>query len=140
MAVKPSSGIRKFEIADVDKILKIEQQAFPKTAYSKETFLEYASRSPYSFLVVEAGEDIAGYIIFDTSGHIHSTAVKSNLRRKGFGKMLFMYAARHTKKLWLEVRAKNTTAIEFYKSMGMEVIAEIPNYYGNDDALLMVLT
>ncbi len=140
MVEKPVSRIRKFVARDINKILEIEEQAFPKTPYTKETFLNYANRIPDSFIVVESGKDIVGYIIFDMSGHVHSTAVKTGYRKKGFGKKLFEHALMCVeKRLWLEVRSKNRAAIEFYKRMGMKMIEKIPNYYGNDDALIMVL-
>jgi ribosomal-protein-alanine N-acetyltransferase len=132
--------IRKFSIEDIDKVFEIEKQAFPKTAYSKETLLRYGENLPDSFIVIETEEDIAGYIIYDKTGHIHSTAVKSLHRRRGFGKMLFMHALSNSKKiLWLEVRSKNIVAIRFYKRLGMKIIGEIPNYYESDDALVMSL-
>jgi len=75
------------------------------------------------------------------SGHIHSTAVKPDYRRKGFGKMLFMHALKCAKeRLWLEVRSKNTAAIRFYERLGMKIVGKIPNYYDEDDALIMVLS
>ena len=90
---------------------------------------------------MESGKVIVGYIIFDMSGHIHSTAVRTDYRKKGFGKMLFSHALMHIeKKLWLEVRSKNSVAIEFYKKMGMKMINKIPGYYGDDDALIMVFS
>ena len=74
-------------------------------------------------------------------GHIHSTAVKPIYRRRGFGKMLFLHAQEAAKKrLWLEVRSKNNIAIAFYKSMGMGITGTVTNYYGDDDALIMVLS
>ena len=140
MAEKPVSRIRKFVVGDIDKILEIEEQAFPKTPYTKETFFNYANRLPDSFIVVESGKDIVGYIIFDMSGHVHSTAVKTGYRKIGFGKKLFAHASVCVeKKLWLEVRSKNMAAIAFYKRMGMKIVNTIPGYYGNDDALIMVL-
>jgi ribosomal-protein-alanine acetyltransferase len=141
MAERPLARMREFRIEDLDIILEIEAQAFPKTAYSKEAFLDYAENFPDTFVVVETGKDIVGYIIFDKGGHIHSTAIKPTHRRKGFGKMLFMHALKCAKtKLWLEVRSKNTAAIEFYKTLGMKTVGSIPNYYETDDALIMVLT
>jgi len=140
MNVKAVHRIRKFKRGDINKILEVEDQAFPKTAYPKETFLYYADLFPDSFIVLETGEDIAGYIIFDMEGHIHSTAVKPGYRRKGCGKMLFMYAISCTpKRVWLEVRSRNHGAIAFYERLGMKMIGDIPNYYGNDDALIMAL-
>lgn len=124
---------------DINQILEIEQQAFPKTAYPKEAFLSFANRLPDHFVVIEHGEHILGYMIFDTDGHIHSMAVRPTHRRQGLGTMLFMHAARCAKKsLWLEVRSENKGAIAFYKRMGMEVAGRIQGYYGDDDALMMV--
>jgi ribosomal-protein-alanine N-acetyltransferase len=140
MAEKGPPSIRKFRSEDIHRILEIEGEAFPKTAYPKETLLYYAKRLPDHFMILESGNDMAGYIIFDQDGHIHSTAVKLIHRRKGFGKMLFLHALESSKKrLWLEVRSKNRGAIAFYKSMGMKIAEKVANYYGEDDALIMVM-
>jgi ribosomal-protein-alanine N-acetyltransferase len=141
MAEEGPPKIRKFRREDIHQILEIEEEAFPKTAYPKETFLYYARRVPDNFMILETGGDIAGYIIFDLDGHIHSTAVKPEHRRKGFGKLLFLHALESAKKrVWLEVRSKNRGAIAFYNSMGMKIKAKVTNYYGDDDALIMVLS
>ena len=92
MAKEVLPKIRKFKIEDINKILEIEDQSFPKTPYSKEIFLNYENSFPDSFIIIETGKEIAGYIIFDLSGHVLSTAVKPSYRRKGFGKMLAMHA------------------------------------------------
>ena len=132
--------IREFKRGDIHAILEIEGQAFPKTAYSKRTFLHYAGRFPDSFFVLETNEGIAGYIIIDLDGHIHSTAVRPSYRRKGFGTMLFTHAvSRAPKSPWLEVRSRNSGAIAFYRAMGMNVLGKIPGYYGDDDALILIL-
>ena len=140
MSEKHLAKTRKFKVEDISQILEIEKQAFPKTVFSKATLLNYADRLPDTFIVVQSGKDIAGYIIFDGTGHIHSTVVKKSYRRKGFGKMLFRYASRCAKKgLWLEVRSENRVAIEFYKKLGMKIVGKIPNYYVDDHALIMRL-
>jgi ribosomal-protein-alanine N-acetyltransferase len=139
MKGKPPRKIRIYRMEDINQILEIEQQAFPKTAYPKEAFLSYADRFSDHFVVIEFGEDILGYMIFDADGHIHSMAVQPTHRRQGLGTMLFMHAAKCAKKsLWLEVRSENKGAIAFYKRMGMEVAGRIQGYYGDDDALMMV--
>jgi ribosomal-protein-alanine acetyltransferase len=140
MDEKFHATIRKFSPDDINKILIIEKQAFPKTAYSRQTFLNFLKHFPDTFIVIETGEDIVGYIMFDKSGHIHSTAVKPAFRMKGFGRMLFTHASKYAQKRpWLEVRSKNTGAIAFYKSMGMKITGRIPNYYQSDDALIMAM-
>ncbi|MBT8490533.1 MAG: GNAT family N-acetyltransferase [Deltaproteobacteria bacterium] len=140
MAEKHPAKTRKFKAEDINQILEIEKQAFPKTVFSKATLLEYADSLPDTFIVVQIGKNIVGYIIFDLTGHIHSTVVKKSYRRKGFGKLLFVNALRSVKKnLWLEVRSRNLEAIEFYKRLGMKIVGEIPNYYVDDHALIMRL-
>jgi ribosomal-protein-alanine acetyltransferase len=140
MAEDTPVKIRTFKAEDMDQILEIERQAFPKTPYPKEVLLGYAKTSSDRFLVLEAGKDLLGYIIFCKDGHIISAAVKPAQRRKGFGRMLFTYALNHTeKRLWLEVRSRNDEAIKFYENMGMKKIKKSRNYYGDDDALIMVL-
>jgi len=139
MAEEASVRIRTFKREDIDKILELEAEAFPKTAYSKETLLAYAKRLRDTFFVLETSQEIAGYIIFDRRGHVHSMAVKPIHRRKGFGGMLIQHALNRIHKgLWLEVRSKNLPAIGFYKKLGMKIVGKTPNYYGDDDALIML--
>jgi len=140
MPVRNTVTIRKVKRNDIHAILEIESQAFPKTAYSRGTFLRYARAFPDGFFVLETNKRIAGYIIIDPDGHIHSTAVKPAFRRKGFGTKLFAHAvAGAQKRPWLEVRSRNSIAIAFYKAMGMNLLGKVPGYYGDDDALIMVL-
>lgn len=139
MAEEAPVKIRTFRREDINQILEIEAQAFPKTAYSKETLLAIAKRLPDTFFVLEASQDVAGYIVFDRGGHVHSTAVKPIHRRRGFGSRLLMHALERTqKRLWLEVRSKNLPAIKLYEKMGMKIVGKSLNYYGDDDALIMV--
>ena len=141
-AIKETSPIkiRNFRIGDIHELLEIEAQAAPKTSLPKEVFLQCAGRFPETFWVLEIDGDIAGYILFDKSGHVHSMVVKPRHRRKGLGTILMMRAQEQIpKSLWVEVRSKNTGAIEFYKRLAMKIVGKVQNYYGNDDALIMVL-
>jgi ribosomal-protein-alanine N-acetyltransferase len=133
--------IREFEASDIQEIMVIEAFSAPKTSLPREMFFYYVRRYPDTFLVVESGETVAGYIVFDFSGHILSMVVKPEYRRKGFGKRLVMFAMDYLRSnLWLEVRSKNHGAVNFYKKLGMKTIGTVPNYYGNDDALIMALS
>jgi ribosomal-protein-alanine N-acetyltransferase len=132
--------IRPFSIEDLKQILEIEREAFPKTGYPKEVILNYAKRLPGGFIVVETGELIVGYMIFDQTGHVYSAAVRPSHRRKGFGRRLFLNASEQSYgKLWLEVRSKNTGAIGFYQRLGMRIVGRVQGYYRGDDALIMIL-
>jgi len=132
--------IRSFSLEDLKQILEIEREAFPKTGYPKEVILNYAKRLPGGFIVVETGDQIVGYMIFDQTGHVYSTAVRPSHRRKGFGRKLFLNASEQSYgKLWLEVRSKNTGAIGFYQRIGMRIVGRVEGYYHGDDALIMIL-
>jgi ribosomal protein S18 acetylase RimI-like enzyme len=138
MTEKVPWRIREFRANDIQEIMEIEKNAFPKSTYSEKILLDYALRLPESFVVLEAEGGIKGYILFDMDGHIYSMAVKSSHRRRGFGRALFMQALNHANDiLWLEVRSKNPGAIEFYRKMGMRVIGMVAGYYETDDALIM---
>ena len=140
MAELSPCTIRPFSIEDLKEILEIEREAFPKSGYPKEVILNYAKRLPGGFVVVENGGQIVGYMIFDQTGHVYSTAVRPSHRRKGFGRRLFLHASEQSLgKLWLEVRSKNVGAIGFYQRIGMRIVGRVQGYYHGDDALIMIL-
>jgi ribosomal-protein-alanine N-acetyltransferase len=140
--------IRPFSLSDLDSILQIENQSFPKSPYHWTTFLSLHYLYPETFLVyLNASspwkeEKILGYIIFSGDGHLISIAVHPQHRRKGIGKELLQRAMKtsHFKKVWAEVRRSNQGAQGFYLGMGFQVTGTVPNYYGNEDALIMEWT
>jgi ribosomal protein S18 acetylase RimI-like enzyme len=73
--------IRKFRRADLGAILRIEANAFSKTAYDRITFLYFASAYRDNFMVYIAGHEVVGYVIFYPDGHIVSVAVHARYRR-----------------------------------------------------------
>ncbi len=137
--------IRHFSFADLDEVLDIERQAFPKSPYDLATFVNLQWFYPETFFVYvnpssRGGEDqIVGYIIFSKDGHIISIAVLPPWRRKGIGRQLLELALRAPgiRKIWAEVRVSNQGAQAFYFSLGFQVMGRVPNYYGNEDALII---
>jgi ribosomal-protein-alanine N-acetyltransferase len=87
-------------------------------------------------------EEILGYIIFTQDGHIISIAVHPQDRRKGIGAQLLQRAMKtpHLKKVWAEVRRSNQGAQAFYTKLGFQITGLVPNYYGNEDALILQWT
>ncbi|MBK5191515.1 MAG: GNAT family N-acetyltransferase [Methanosarcinales archaeon] len=142
--------IRKFTNSDLDAILEIEAEAFPKSAYNGFIFLYYAEAYPDNFLVYVCDDtgtglselsEIVGYIIFYPQGHIVSIAVRSAYRRRGMGTELVEAVLKRAKGIAsVEVRASNEVAKTFYKRLGFSLRTVIPRYYGDEDALLMVRT
>jgi ribosomal-protein-alanine N-acetyltransferase len=140
--------IRPFSLSDLDRILQIESQSFPKSPYDWTTFLNLHILYPETFLVHvntnqgQKEEEIGGYIIFTQEGHIISIAVHPHHRRKGIGRELLQRAmgAPHLKRVWAEVRRSNQGAQAFYSKMGFQMTGMVPNYYGSEDALIIQRT
>ncbi len=137
--------IRPFSISDLDRILQIEKKSFPKSPYDWATFVNLHFLHPETFWVyVDTTRDreegqMMGYIIFSKDGHIISIAVHPQHRRKGIGKELLQRVMNTPplKKVWAEVRKSNEGAQAFYFQMGFQIVGEVPNYYGNEDALIV---
>lgn len=133
--------IRKFELSDLKRVLEIEKTAFPKSPYSKSTFLHYYKNLRDNFLVHISKNKITGYIIFYSDGHIISIAVDKEYRRKGIGTQLVKEAicsSKHKHAL-VEVRKGNINAINFYEKIGFRKIGIIKNYYRNEDAIVLII-
>lgn len=137
--------IRPFSLSDLDSILQIEKQSFPKSPYDWNTFLSLHYLYPQTFLVClnapssPRKKKILGYIIFSEEGHLISIAVHPEHRRKGIGTRLLLRTLKtlSSRKVWAEVRRSNQGAQVFYKKMGFQITRQIPNYYGSEDALIM---
>jgi ribosomal-protein-alanine N-acetyltransferase len=136
--------IRPFSLSDLNAILKIERESFPKSPYDRMTFIELYDFCPETFLIytetsADQKEQVWGYIIFIPEGRIISIAVLPSQRRKGIGKELLRKAMEipDLEKLQVEVRRSNMGAQTFYLHMGFQMIGVVPNYYGNEDALIM---
>ena len=137
--------IRRFSFSDLDRILEIERQAFPKSPYDRITFVNLQWLYPKTFLIyVEDSDDrekgrILGYIIFSGDGHIISIAVHPAMRRKGIATKLLERMTRlpHIKRIWAEVRRGNEGAQAFYSSLGFQAVGVVTKYYGDEDALIV---
>ncbi len=140
--------IRPFTFSDLDRILQIELQSFPKSPYDWNTFIHLHYLYPETFWVYvgpsqDLQEDqILGYIVFSKDGHIISIAVHPKHRRKGIGTDLLERAMENLplKKVWAEVRRSNQGAQAFYLHMGFQIAGVVANYYGNEDALIVQRT
>jgi [ribosomal protein S18]-alanine N-acetyltransferase len=129
--------IRGFEPKDLDQILYIEGHAFPKSAYTAEMFV-YAHRvSPDTFLVFE-GDQVLGYILFESNGHVMSVAVDPAYRGEGIATRLMGACMEHVtgERIRVEVREGNAGGQRFYERMGFQYMGRISGYYGTEDAFV----
>jgi ribosomal-protein-alanine N-acetyltransferase len=139
--------IRPFVPADLGRLLQIEQQSFPKSPYSRTTLIQLFLLYPETFWVYvdstkeKEGEEICAYLVFSWDGHLISLAVHPNDRRRGIAEALVRKAmeALPDKRMRAEVRRSNRVALAFYQKLGFQVAGVIPNYYGDEDALVVQL-
>ena len=135
--------IRCFSLSDLDRILEIERQSFPKSPYDRTTLINLYWFYPETFMVYLDEEGlIRGYIVFSQDGHLISVAVHLQARRRGIGRELLQKVTRSPKvrKVWAEVRKSNEGAQAFYRKMEFQTVGTIPNYYGNEDAWVVQWT
>ena len=136
--------IRPFSLTDLDRILQIEQPRFSKVSLRRNDFCPTALASSRDLLGLhgqrkrEGGRPTFGLSSLSRDGHMISIAVHPHHRRKGIGKELIEEAVQRfrLKKLWAEVRKSNRRAQSFYLKLGFKIVDEVPNYYGNEDALI----
>ena len=94
-------------------------------------------------VVAECGADLAGFGIMkylDDDAHLLLFAVKPEYRRRGVGSGLVAWlestaTTAGIELIFLETRATNTAAREFYAARGYRELATLPRYYGSEDAV-----
>jgi ribosomal-protein-alanine N-acetyltransferase len=130
--------IRRFEPKDLDQIMRIEAQAFPKSPYTRELLMAYHRGFPATFLVFEENTLLA-YLIFKPDGHVVSLAVDPAHRRRRIGTRLMKACESRCRadRLLVEVREGNIRAQRFYERLGFRMTSRIRRYYGSEDAYVM---
>ena len=133
---------------DLEEAYKIELSVNP-SPWKYETFLS-SFEVGHKGLICKQDNQIIGFIIFspiNPEAHILSISVKKEMQSKGIGtlllnSMLDQCKVMNYKKIFLEVRASNIQAINFYEKIGFSKDAIRNNYYtdNSEDALLMSLS
>lgn len=135
--------IRQAQFTDIWSIHAIEQQAI--SSWSYDQFIEELSREFSVFLAAFHDDAVSGYIcawITGDQAEILSFAVSEQFTRSGIGEKLLKQlaveaAGRGCGSILLEVRSRNTVAVNFYRKNGFTETGRRKNYYPDDDALLM---
>ena len=134
--------------SDLEAAYDIEKRTNP-SPWSKENFFS-SFEVGHKSLVCKLKKRIVGFVFysnFKKESHLLSIAVDKDLQRKGAGSLLLksmisQSKALGAKKILLEVRMKNKSAIAFYNNFKfVEDAVRIGYYTGSDpdDALLMSL-
>ena len=139
--------IREMQWDDLDQVMEIEHACFT-VPWTETGFFTFLLRDDTLFFVAEEEEKIYGYcgvVMVMDEGDITNVAVEASMRSQGIGKMLLNKlfeetANRGVKKIFLEVRESNESAIHLYEKMGFVVTGRRKNYYEvpREDAILMM--
>ncbi len=133
---------------DADAVLAI-QRASPESAQWASGDYDLLNRPSTFGWIAEQQERIAGFLILRQildEAEILNLAVLPEFRRQGIGTALLQAAlqdasARGAAQAYLEVRASNKPAMEFYKQHGFRTLGRRAQYYASpvEDALVLGL-
>jgi ribosomal-protein-alanine N-acetyltransferase len=132
---------------DCDSIQAIERAAssFP---WSHDAIAhELSNSSGFNFIAQDDGQTICGFvfsIIVADELSIHNIATHPEFQRRGIARRLLETTIERARErgatnAYLEVRSKNSRAIDLYQKLGFTITSIRKNYYSgdHDDALLM---
>ncbi|KGK99094.1 hypothetical protein LI82_03425 [Methanococcoides methylutens] len=130
--------------SDIPSIVEIENLSFD-APWSSSVFRSYAYYP--GFIVLKSEGVILGYavlVVIKRAAHLASIATHPKYRRMGVATALLEGCIILAKEnsyplIRLEVREKNNDAQKFYLSNGFEMKGVIPNYYPDDNAIIMEL-
>ena len=136
------------EKADIEDVLKIEEQSYGDHHWSKDSFYgELSNDLAHYYSAFDEDGKLIGYAgswqILDEA-HITTIAVSPDLRRKKIGeaillKILDVCYENEVKYITLEVRESNSAAIGLYEKYGFKSLGTRKGYYqnNNENALIM---
>jgi len=139
-SMKAHFAIRPAVLADLDRILEIENASFGPESYDRKLFAYYLRRCPELFLVA-CRRRVAGYMITCMRGdrsnaraELVSVAIDPALRQAGAASALLDGTLRRLRRrgatrLHLVVRRANYAAQAFYKKYQFRPLRVLRRYY-----------
>ena len=127
-------------------MMEIDRQSLPRP-WSKAVWREELTSPLGQYLILVEDDTVSGYIgvkrIADEI-HVMTLAVRPEQRRRGFARSLLNAALADpasvgARRVYLEVRPSNLGARALYSSLGFIQTGVRPGYYGDEDALLLIL-
>lgn len=139
--------VRFMTIADIDRVMEVEREAF--TAPWDESIFHYELQNNRfaHYIVMEYNKEIIGHCgmwIMMSDAQITNIAIHPNYQGQGLGEKLlqdvFTYLKNfHVERLSLEVRVSNLSAQRLYEKMGFQKGGIRKSYYEDnfEDAIVM---
>lgn len=112
----------KEEIREEDGVLR-QPRVFFRSAYAENI----------SHLYLNTENDIVGFGVVRPDGYIPLLGVKSEFRNQGIGKRLIERMHDGREEVSCHTRVSNEGAVEFYRSIGFQVVSYIDSYYASGD-------
>ncbi len=142
--------IRKSDSNDFNFLVKLEEESFPVFQRSAKQSIKHGIQSEFQEVLILETKDksrvsIGALILFKYSKslRIYSIAILPEYQNMGYGDYLlrhvFDYAnTKQFEKILIEVSAKNTNLIDWYKNRGFNSSHRVADYYGEgEDAVKM---
>ena len=149
--------IRNVKAADIGDLIRIGEES-NLSSWSANSYLDELKNPDAIMLRLVSDENetagfvvgrfvIGGEIDIEYYAEIYNIAIRSTIRGKGFGQLLFdafreKCLLRNASNIWLEVRESNDHAIGFYEKNGFERMQTRSHFYDNprEHAILMKLS
>lgn len=131
-------------LSDANALYELEMQSFLEyERYSLNQMKEMLENSNYIIYKLTERECIVSYIILlkiENEYEILKICTNKNFLHLGYATKLIDYIIKmlDNPRIFLEVRESNIIAQNFYKSCDFNVLALRKNYYGNENAIIMV--
>jgi ribosomal-protein-alanine N-acetyltransferase len=134
------------EEKDLRIISELERDLFSEEKWSYFQILREFKNDFSKILVFKEKEEIIGYLIFreiEPEIEILKIGVRKEYQRKEVGtklmqKLIDIAKEKNISKIFLEVKASNLSAYNFYKKLGFKEMYRRKNYYGNEEAIIML--
>lgn len=128
--------IRQMKWWDLEQVQAIEDEVFGATAWSPESFWSELAREDRYYVVAEDGGIVgyAGAWLVPPEADVQTVAVAPQARGRGLGEQLLGHLIAHARdrgcrRLQLEVKAGNESAIGLYRRLGFVKIRVRERYY-----------
>lgn len=143
----PECVIRPMKWWDLEQVLTIENEVFGPTAWTPESYWGELARDDRYYLVADqAGvEAYGGLWLVPPDADVQTIAVSASAQGRGLGRVLLEALLAHAKaagcrRVQLEVKADNVSAIRLYEASGFRHVRVRQRYYPDfTDALVMGL-
>jgi ribosomal-protein-alanine N-acetyltransferase len=134
----PTPTVRLATPDDLVAVAAIQSASREASQWNPSDYLDH------DFRVAIVGNTITGFVVFrritEDEREILNLAVAPEFRRKGIGNILISTCFEGFRgDVFLEVRASNTTAIKFYKSLNFKILNIRHNYYDSPPEAAIVM-